>query len=102
MAKLLAQSPRWDTEAFGEKYNVFLKERDTRRAKQSELLFTCDICGKGTKTESGMKQHKSKNGCLKHTAESKKIKNQYSPVKAVAKSYDAEQDEDEDEGYGLL
>jgi len=47
-----------------------------------------------------MKRHKSKNGCLRRTAESKKIRNQFSPVKAVAISYDVEEDEedyDEDE-----
>ena len=52
-----------------------------------------------------MKRHKSTNGCFRHTAGSKKIKSQFSPVKTVAKSYDVEEDEedyDEDEEDGLL
>jgi len=52
-----------------------------------------------------MKRHKSTNGCLRHTAESKKIKYQFSPEKTVAVSYNVEEDEedyDEDEEDGLL
>ena len=47
-----------------------------------------------------MKRHKSFKGCLRHTAESKKIKNQFSPVKEVAIPNDVEENEEdyEDEG----
>jgi hypothetical protein len=69
------------TEAFNEKYIIFCDGRDKRREKQKELCFQCDICKKYLKTERGVKQHKSKNGCTAYLSRSRKFKNLVSPVK---------------------
>jgi hypothetical protein len=85
--------------AFREKYKVFVEKRTNRRAKKSLNHFFCNICGQGTLSKGGMKQHKSSKACLRHKAEERKIKNQFSNAKRTANSVVEDDEEDYDDDY---
>jgi len=80
--KLKSNMGHWPSvDVFREKYLVFCEGRDKRRAKQNELRFQCDQCLKYLKTEIGVKQHKSRNGCAAYKANANKMKYLVSPHK---------------------